>query len=172
MDEIVDIVDENDKVIGQKSKYYCHNNKIFHRGSAVLIFKDKTFKEILIQKRSLLKEKNPGNFAFTGGHLSVGENYLEGAMRELQEEMFHNQKLPRDLKFQQLFKVKKTTDGDYEFMMAYSIVFPGPFSLDLEEVEKFYFEDIKELTKKVRTNPEQYTETCILLLEEYNKKFR
>jgi isopentenyldiphosphate isomerase len=170
MDEIVDIVDENDNVIGQGSKLDCHANKILHRGSAVLIFKDDSFQDILIQKRSMQKLMNPGYFAFTGGHLAAGETYLEAAKRELQEEMFHERILPETMEFKELFKVKKYTDNDYEFMTVYMVVYDGEFSLDPKEVEQFHFEKIQELTKKVKSNPEQYTGTCILLLEEYNKR--
>lgn len=170
MDEMVDIVDGNDNVIGQKSRSDCHTNKILHRGSAVLIFKDDSFQEILIQKRSMQKQMNPGDFAFTGGHLAIGETYLKAAKRELQEEMFYKKTLPKIIRFKELFKIKKYTDNDYEFMTVFHIIFPGPFSLNPREVEQYHFEKIQELFKKVKSNPKQYTETCILLLEEYNKK--
>ena len=54
MDEIVDIVDENDNVIGQELKSNCHKNKILHRGANIFVFKDKSFKEILLQKNHFL----------------------------------------------------------------------------------------------------------------------
>ena len=102
MDETVDIVDESDNVIGQELKSKCHAEKILHRGASILIFEDKTFKKILIQKRSMNKERNPGQLCFAGGHLSAGDDYLTGAKREFQEEMFHNQEAPK-VEFKELF---------------------------------------------------------------------
>lgn len=53
MDEIVDIVDENDKVIGQELKSRCHSDIILHRGTAILVFKDNSYTQMIIQKRNL-----------------------------------------------------------------------------------------------------------------------
>jgi isopentenyldiphosphate isomerase len=171
MDEIVDIVDENDNLVGQELKSKCHANKILHRGAAILIFKDESFKEILIQKRSLKKTVKPGKLSIPAGHLSLGENYFTGAKRELQEELFHKQKLPSRLKFEKLFKIKKFADNDYEFNVVYRIIYPGPFFNDPEEVEDSYFEDINETLSKVKKESREYTETTILLLEEYKQRF-
>jgi len=96
MDEIIDIVDDNDNVIGQELKSKCHANKILHRSVGILVFKDHSFKEILIQKRSMKKVSNPGQLCIPGGHLSSGEDYISGAKKELQEEEFHNQELPKE----------------------------------------------------------------------------
>jgi len=139
MDELVDIVDENDKVIGQELKLKCHANKILHRGVAILVFKDASFKEILIQKRSMKKLSNPGQFCVPGGHLSSGDSYLIGAKRELQEEEFHNQELPKEITFEELYKIKKFTDNDYEFHQVYRVFYPGPFVNDPEEVEFLFY---------------------------------
>ena len=47
----------------------------------------------------------------------------------------------------------------------------GPFSKDPDEVEDYFFEDIKETLKKIKAEPENYTETTALLLKEYQKRF-
>jgi isopentenyldiphosphate isomerase len=170
-DEIVDIVDKNDKVIGQESKNVCHKNKILHRGAMVLIFKDNTFKEILIQKRSSTKEKNPNQLAYMGGHVGAGETYLEAAKRELQEEMFHGKKLPNEIKLEELFKMIKGKDADYEFMMVYRTIYPGPFTLDPAEVDSYFFINLDEITKHIKENIENYTGTCVLMTKKYLKRY-
>ena len=171
MDEIVDVVDENDNLIGQGLKSKCHTNMILHRGAAIFVFKDNSYRETLIQKRSMEKASNPGKLCIPGGHLSSRENYLAGAKRELQEEMFYEQELPKKIKFEELFKIKKSTDKDYEFNLVYRIVHPGPFYNDPDEVESYFFEDIKETLKKIKIHPKNYTETTIFLLNEYQKRF-
>ena len=43
--------------------------------------------ELLIQKRSESRSRNPGKWAFTGGAVDAGETSLESAMREVREEL-------------------------------------------------------------------------------------
>src|SRR3989344_6175811 len=171
MDEIVDIVDEEDKIIGQELKSRCHNNMILHRGVAILVFKDDSYTKTIIQKRSMKKTSNPGEYCIPGGHISSGEDYITGAKRELREELFHGQELPKEIVFEELFKIKKSTDHDYEFNVVYRIIYLGSFSNDPDEVEDYFCEDIKETLKKIKAEPENYTETTALLLKEYQKRF-
>ena len=171
MGEIIDVVDENDNVVSQELKSKCHTNMILHRGATIFVFKDNSYRETIIQKRSTEKASNFGKLCIPGGHLSSGENYLAGAKRELQEEMFYEQELPKKIKFEKLFKIKKSTDKDYEFNVVYRVVYFGPFSNDPDEVESYFFENIKETLKKIKAEPENYTETTIFLLNEYHKRF-
>jgi len=170
MEEDVDIVDENDNVVDRELKSKCHRDMLLHRGAAILVFKDNSYTETIIQKRSM-KISNPGKLCIPGGHLSSGEDYITGAKRELQEELFHWQELPKEIEFEELFKIKKSTDHDYEFNVVYRVVHLGPFSKDPDEVEDYFFEDIKETLKKIKTEPKNYTETTALLLKEYQKRF-
>ena len=171
MDELVDIVDENDNVIGQELRSKCHKEKILHRGVNIFVFKDNSFKEILLQKRSVQMKSYFGKLCTPGGHIQPGETFLEGAKREFFEEM-HNTKIrDNDIQFEELFKIKKFTDNDYEFMTLFRIVSKGPFHPDPLEVENYFFEDINKTFKKIKTEPEKYTGTTILLLKEYKKRF-
>lgn len=43
--------------------------------------------EFLLQKRSENLKRNPGKWAFTGGAVDTGESSLDGAIREVQEEL-------------------------------------------------------------------------------------
>ena len=51
----------------------------------VWIINDKN--EILVQQRSFNKKRNPGKWAFTGGLPFAGESSLDGAIREVNEEL-------------------------------------------------------------------------------------
>jgi isopentenyldiphosphate isomerase len=171
MDEIIDVVNEDDQVIGQELKSKCHKEKLLHRSVHIFVFKDDSFRELLLQKRSATKGINHGKLCIPGGHLSAHEIYLEGAKRELQEEMFHEQELPKELVFEELFKIRKSADNDHEFTTSYRTIASGPFTVDPVEVESCFFEDIFELLEKVIKKPETYTATTIFLLQEYLKKF-
>lgn len=43
--------------------------------------------EFLIQKRSSTRKKNPSKWAFTGGAVDLGEISVDGALREVKEEL-------------------------------------------------------------------------------------
>ncbi len=85
--------------------------------------------------------------------------------------MYISKNNDEDIKFEELFKIKKFTDNDYEFMTLFRIISQGPFDPDPEEVESYFFEDIYETLKKIESEPENYTGTTILLLKEYKKRF-
>lgn len=85
--EFFDIVDENDRVIGQAPRSRCHGDpSLVHRVAHVLLFNSKS--ELLLQKRSAHKDIQPGKWdTSVGGHLDPGETYLEAAIREMREEL-------------------------------------------------------------------------------------
>ena len=169
MDEIIDLIDEQDQVIGQELKSKCHKEKLLHRSVNIFVFRDDSFRELLLQKRNATKGMNGGKLCMPGGHLHAHDGYLEGAKRELQEEMFHDRKLPRGLVFEELFKIRKSADNDYEITALYRTVARGPFTVDPAEVESCFFEDIYLLLEKITKKPEEYTATTIFLLQEYHK---
>src|SRR3989344_6886437 len=97
--EIFVVVDQNDKIIGYKTRKDCHSNKsLTHRGTGIVIFNDKG--EILIQKRSTTKDTDPGYLSTSAsGHLQKGETYKDAAEREMFEEIGIKTKLTFNSKF-------------------------------------------------------------------------
>ena len=170
MDELIDIVNEWDQIIGQELKSRCHKEKILHRGSGIFVFKDNTYKEILLQRRSMQKESNPGDLCIPGGHLQVGETYIEGAKREYFEEMYNSKYSKGKIQFEELFKIKKFADNDHEFITLFRTIDSGPFKPDLSEVESYRFENIDQIFKKIKAKPKNYTQTLILLLKECKER--
>lgn len=86
-DEILDIVDENDEVIGQ-----VHRDKMgevgsgYFRASELLIINDEGL--LWIPRRQPHKRIAPGGLDFsTGGHVSSGDDYEETLRREVKEEL-------------------------------------------------------------------------------------
>ena len=80
MDEIFDVVDEEDRVIGQLSRGVIHRQQLRHRASHILVFN--TSGELFLQKRSMKKECCPGLWdSSVAGHLDQGESYEACARR-------------------------------------------------------------------------------------------
>ncbi|BCU75404.1 16S rRNA (adenine(1518)-N(6)/adenine(1519)-N(6))-dimethyltransferase RsmA [Luteolibacter sp. LG18] len=84
--EIFDVVDENDQVTGQATRGEVHAKGLLHR--AVHVFAVNRRGEVLLQRRSLLKDSHPGVWdSSVSGHLDAGEDYETAVVRELEEEM-------------------------------------------------------------------------------------
>lgn len=85
-EELLFCVDENNNPIDPKPRNLVHATGIWHRTSHIWIVNDK--KEILCQRRSLLKDKAPGLWeGFFGGHIPPQVSYLDHALTELEEEV-------------------------------------------------------------------------------------
>jgi isopentenyldiphosphate isomerase len=87
MEEYIDIVDENGEFTGEVlEKEEAHRLGKWHVTSHVWIFNSKG--EVLFQKRSLTKSTFPGLWDISvAGHISTGETPLQGAYREVLEEI-------------------------------------------------------------------------------------
>jgi isopentenyldiphosphate isomerase len=87
-DEIFDLIDLQDQVIGQVKRKQAHQDPaLVHRSVQVMIF-DSSGKHVLLQRRSRVKDLFPGSFcASASGHVASGENYAETALRETEEEL-------------------------------------------------------------------------------------
>jgi 16S rRNA (adenine1518-N6/adenine1519-N6)-dimethyltransferase len=85
-DEIFDIVNERNEVIGQAKRGEVHAKKLLHR--AVHIFVFNKHGELWLQRRSHLKDVHPLAWdSSAAGHLDTGESYAAAAVRELKEEI-------------------------------------------------------------------------------------
>ena len=85
--ELLDIVDDDDEVIGQALRKDCHGDPaLVHRAVHVLVFNRSG--ELLLQKRAAEKDIQPDKWdSSVGGHLAHGEPYLAAAYREMSEEL-------------------------------------------------------------------------------------
>jgi isopentenyldiphosphate isomerase len=85
--EYLDIVDENNNLTGEVlSKKQAHKMGKLHR--KVHIWALNNNKELLLQKRSFINKTNQNLWDVSaGGHISTGESVIDGALRELREEI-------------------------------------------------------------------------------------
>jgi isopentenyl-diphosphate delta-isomerase type 1 len=85
--EIFDVVDENDNVVGQATRGQAHKDKrLIHRSIGVIVFNHQG--EMFLQKRSATKDTDPNKWTIAcSGHVLSGESYEETVLRELKEEL-------------------------------------------------------------------------------------
>ena len=85
-DEVFDVVDELDQVIGREYRREIHRRGLLHR--AIHIFWLRTDGQLCLQRRSFAKDNCPGLLSTScAGHVDSGEDYLTAAVRELREEL-------------------------------------------------------------------------------------
>ncbi|MCX4583252.1 NUDIX hydrolase [Streptomyces sp. NBC_01481] len=85
-DEILDIVDENDEVIGQAPRGEAYARGMRHR--AVFVLARDAQDRIFVHRRTATKLVFPSLYdMFVGGVVGAGESYDAAALREAEEEL-------------------------------------------------------------------------------------
>lgn len=92
-DEVLDLVDGNDRVIGEVLMRDANSNPaLIHREVAILLYDDDD--RLLLQQRSFKKSLEPGAWTIScAGHVPKGMAPLAAAHMELQEELGFDAKL-------------------------------------------------------------------------------
>jgi isopentenyldiphosphate isomerase len=86
IEEIVDLVDEDDEVIGQASRREVRARNLLHREVAAIVRNRRG--EIYVHRRTDWKDVFPGMYdMFVAGMVSSGESYEAAIRRELAEEL-------------------------------------------------------------------------------------
>lgn len=85
-DEILDIVDEHDRVVGQAPRGEAYARGLRHRCAFILV-RDGSGR-IFVHRRTATKLVFPSLYdMFVGGVVGAGETYDEAALREAEEEL-------------------------------------------------------------------------------------
>ncbi|MBU0471015.1 MAG: NUDIX domain-containing protein [Nanoarchaeota archaeon] len=169
MDELLDIVNDQDEVIGQDTFENCHKKGFYHRASCNFVFWDDSFQELLLTQRSS-KISRPLLFDVPAGHVDTEYSYLESAREELEEEIFYGLKMP-DLELQELFKDKFIGDDEKVFVTVFRTVCSGPFMVNPEEVKDFSFVRVSKLASDIKSHPSNYTNIFKFVFDIYYRKF-
>lgn len=142
MEEWFDIYDSAGNRVGQAPRRECHGNpSLLHHTSHVVVFHPDG-ERILLQKRALTKDIQPGKWdTAVGGHLALGEDFEAGAKRELAEEL--GWKEPVDLRY--LFDMKIRNEIESEDVRVFGTTLAGPFNFLREEIDEVRFWSANEL---------------------------
>jgi len=161
-EEIFDIVNERDEVIGQAPRREVHARGLWHRAVHVLVFNARG--EVFLQKRSMLKDTAKGKWdSSSSGHLDQGEDYDACAVRELREEIGLTVEPPPS----RLFKLNACQETGWEFCWVYRCASEGPFTLHPEEIETGGWFAPEHVTKWIRERSEDFASCFVLLWRKY-----
>ena len=153
MPELLDVVDENNNVIGQEERDVCLKKKLLHRAIHVFVFNSKG--ELLIQKRSMKKKIYPGAWTSScSGHVSAGQSYGEATVRELEEELGIK---VRESDLKEIAKFLNKNPIDIELCRLHRISHEGPFDFGKEEVDEVKFLPMEKIREELKNFPEKYT---------------
>jgi isopentenyldiphosphate isomerase len=140
-DELLDVVSQDDTVIGRQLRSVVHQRGLTHRGVHVFLFTADG--RLLVQQRSRHRDTAPSALDCSiSEHVKSGEDFLPAALRGLEEELGIVQATlsrvvyfsfcygPNDYKISQLFE---------------GVVRPDSVHIDPEEVERVTYHSLPEL---------------------------
>jgi isopentenyl-diphosphate Delta-isomerase len=164
-DEIFDVVNERDEVIGREVRREVHRLGLKHRAVHVLVFNSRG--ELFLQKRSMSKDTFPGTWdSSSSGHLDCGEDYDACSIRELKEELgIVIANSPR-----RLFKVNACAETGEEFVWVYQLEHDGPFTLHPDEIEQGDWFTREAVTNWVQARPSDFARAFVLIWKQFIRR--
>lgn len=157
-DEFFDIVNERDEVIGRAARSEVHARGWRHRAVHVLVFNARG--ELFLQKRSLLKDRQPGVWdSSASGHVDSGEDYECCAVREAHEELGVTLAEPPE----RLFKFDACEATDQEFVWIYRARHEGPFTLPPQEIERGGWFSPDAITRWMEERPREFATAFVAI---------
>ncbi len=128
-DEIVDLVDMENRITGQSTRREVRSRNLLHRGVGILCRNSK--EEIYVHRRTTSKDVFPGMYdMLVGGVVGAGECYDAAARREIAEELGIEGPTPRWL-FDHLYIGPRNRS----WVAFYEVEWDGPIRHQASEVD-------------------------------------
>lgn len=157
-DEILDVVDADDRVIGSAARSVVHATGLRHRSAHVLAVDASG--RLFLQRRAFSKECSPGLWdTSAAGHLASGEDYVVAARRELEEELGVTPIGSLDF----LFELVASADTGQEFVQVFRALVPAEVQPDPVEIIDGRWCDPADITTWLLRAPGDFTGTFRLI---------
>jgi len=158
MEDIFDLVNERDEVIGHAPRSEVHARGLLHRAVHIWIFNSKG--ECLFQMRSPRKDRFPNTWTSSvSGHVDHGETYLEAAQREIREEVG----LKKAVALEEVAYVKACSQTEQEFVRLYMLRHDGPFFAQPDEVATLEWFTPTAIMERMKTSPVEFSPSIVYL---------
>lgn len=157
--ELIDLIDEHDRVVGTTVKEAAHAKRLPHRVAAVLVFTEAG--ELYVQ----VHKKSGGKFDHSvGGHVIKGEDYQTAAVREADEELGIRQPLTYMTTFYNEAGSYRHMFGLFECVADKTWRF-----VPNEEVDEIIPMKLADVRALMKSNPEKFTTGFIKSMQVYTK---
>jgi isopentenyldiphosphate isomerase len=164
-DEIFDVVDRQDRVVGQARRADVHERGLLHRAVHILIQGED--RAVFLQRRSLEKDAHPGKWdSSSSGHLDTGEAYASAAMRELREELGCSADLL------EIGRLPASEITGQEFVRIYKAEHPGPFDLHPDEILEGGWYAPQQIDEWTTRSPEEFAPCFVAVWHSVRDAFR
>ena len=164
-DEIFDVVNDADQVIGRRPRAEVHRLGLMHRAVHVLVFNSRG--EVFLQQRSLSKDRQPGLWdSSASGHVDSGEDYDACARRELREEL--GLLVPGAP--EKLFKIGASVETDQEHVWVYRCSAEGPFVLHPEEIRGGGWFEPEAVSAWMAARPQDFATALLVIWRKMSEK--
>ena len=151
-EEILDVVDLDDRVVGRATRREVHLQSLIHRAVHIMVYNSKDY--LYLQKRVLNKDENPGLWdSSASGHVESEEDYLTCANRELMEE------LGIACKLEEKIRLKACEETSWEHIVVYFCVSNQEPIPDPSEISEGHFYDLMKIGEWMEAYPESFTPT-------------
>jgi isopentenyl-diphosphate delta-isomerase type 1 len=162
-DEIYDVVDMDDRVIGKAPRKEIHQKNLIHRSVHVFVFNPEGW--LFLQKRALSKDENPGFWdTSSAGHVDSGEDYLTAANRELKEELGISESLVP------FMRIKACEESYWEHVAAYTCTTRQSIVINPAEISEGRFWPLNEISETLSKKNNPFTSTFKIIFISYLKE--
>ncbi|MEE3147128.1 isopentenyl-diphosphate Delta-isomerase [Leeuwenhoekiella palythoae] len=164
-EELVILVDENDRQVGLMPKMEAHEKALLHRAFSVFVFNDQN--QLMIQRRAAHKYHSPGLWTNTCcSHQREGETNVEAGKRRLMEEMGFTTSLTENISF--IYKApfdNGLTEHEYDYILLGD--YNDEPNINPDEVSEWKWMSLEDIEKDMKVHPEQYTEWFKIIFDKF-----
>ena len=142
-DELVDVVDDDDRVVEQRSRAEIRRHNLRHRSVYILVLSRTG--DLFVHRRTTTKDVYPGyHDVAVGGVVGAGETYADAAARELREELGVAAGV-----LEPLFPIRYRDATTVVNGMVFRCVHDGPFVLQASEIVSGEFVPVALLEDRI-----------------------
>jgi isopentenyl-diphosphate delta-isomerase type 1 len=169
MEDLIALVDINDRITGYETKGEVHRRGLLHRAFSVFIVRNG---KMLIQRRNPDKYHSGGLWSNTCcSHQRKGEELQESVHRRMIEEMGIDCELTELFSF--VYRTQFRTDlTEYEYDHVFAGSYEGEVSVNPEEASEIRWIPLEELGEALEKTPEKFSSWFIISAPEVMKKLR